>query len=450
MNDPSGAEDTDLKTHTRQIAGSDRAEAIAAPAKAEGRAPDTLLRILAVPGTNIAPTLRVEWLADGVPYSGWLLDPDGGVVARLQAFRFDFVHFQPAREAMLARACAGPAEINPAPTMVSLDLRSSRIEAEGDWYWLADWLFGNNGHQPGQKLRIRTTARRIDLRFHAHPWSGIVKVSLDGATFAEIDLFNPSTGVPRSCLVENSSGGLAIVEIELTGRRAGEAQGGQCFLEGIFEDIGPSSVPHHGKMRPVNRGGRFPDQLTRALAELPADATLLDVGGGRRQIDDPRYLNLEYTAYDEADLLGDALALPFRDDSIDFIYSSAVMEHLRDPHRFGHELWRILKPGGRILVNSAFMQPIHSEGMHFFNATPYAMDLVFERFVERRVWWEGSLSDTIDWMFRVAGVTARADKAELAGVMEALSRFDHLVTYEKLMYVASGVWLSGHKPHADT
>ena len=74
------------------------------------------------------------------------------------------------------------------------------------------------------------------------------------------------------------------------------------------------------------------------------------------------------------------------------------------------------------------------------------MDLVFSRFEDRKVWWGGPLSNTIKWMLQAAGVTDRADRAELDFVVAAFERWDDLVTYERLMYVAGDVWVSARKP----
>lgn len=42
--------------------------------------------------------------------------------------------------------------------------------------------------------------------------------------------------------------------------------------------------------------------------------------------------------------------LPFRDESVDVIYSHHVIEHLRDPDRHFAEMFRVLRPGGAIRV----------------------------------------------------------------------------------------------------
>jgi ubiquinone/menaquinone biosynthesis C-methylase UbiE len=48
--------------------------------------------------------------------------------------------------------------------------------------------------------------------------------------------------------------------------------------------------------------------------------------------------------------VGDALQLPFRDDTFDRIICSEVMEHVNDDNRACEELARVLKKGGRIAI----------------------------------------------------------------------------------------------------
>lgn len=42
--------------------------------------------------------------------------------------------------------------------------------------------------------------------------------------------------------------------------------------------------------------------------------------------------------------------LPFKDNSVDYIYSSHVLEHLENPTKFMLELYRICKPGATIYL----------------------------------------------------------------------------------------------------
>lgn len=43
-------------------------------------------------------------------------------------------------------------------------------------------------------------------------------------------------------------------------------------------------------------------------------------------------------------------AFPFEDNSFDIVFSKSVIEHFRTPDNFIKEIYRILKPGGRIII----------------------------------------------------------------------------------------------------
>lgn len=67
---------------------------------------------------------------------------------------------------------------------------------------------------------------------------------------------------------------------------------------------------------------------------------------------------------------------PFKDEEFDFIIAEDVLEHLDDVIKVMEEIWRILKPNGRIWIRTnyvkyidAFTDPTHK---HFF--TPESFD----------------------------------------------------------------------------
>jgi SAM-dependent methyltransferase len=82
------------------------------------------------------------------------------------------------------------------------------------------------------------------------------------------------------------------------------------------------------------------------------------------------------------EVVGDALALPFRDASVDVVLSAAVWEHLRDPFAAAREVWRVLKPGGQIGIDCNFLFPFHGYPAVYFNASAEGLRQIFAAFRE--------------------------------------------------------------------
>jgi len=68
----------------------------------------------------------------------------------------------------------------------------------------------------------------------------------------------------------------------------------------------------------------------------------------------------------EADIMVDAHCMPFKDNSVDVIINLALMEHVEFPYIVGREFYRILKPGGILITNVAFLQQHHMSSWYHF------------------------------------------------------------------------------------
>ncbi len=259
----------------------------------------------------------------------------------------------------------------------------------------------------------------------------------------EIDLYQPHTSVPRPFRLDLGPTP-ERVEIRVTGRRNDCALGAQCLFAGFRQQTGRSVALRHRKT-PRVRGAPFTGPFERLLADVPANGMLLDLGGGNRQIDDARYINLDYSDYAEPDLIGDATQLPLRDGAVDAVYSSGVFEHLRDPLGAGAEVARVLKPGGKAVIDWAFMQPIHAEGLHFYNATPWGVELAFRGLQLKHIWYSTSFAFLVRWGASVSDLVGRVPAEEIEAVCATLSRWDQLIPDSHKSYMANSVWAEFEK-----
>jgi SAM-dependent methyltransferase len=119
--------------------------------------------------------------------------------------------------------------------------------------------------------------------------------------------------------------------------------------------------------------------------ERRAPLRILDVGCGVK----PYYpffapIASEYVGVDVvenpiADLVGPVENLPIEDASFDLVLCTQVLEHSDDPAQAVRELWRVTRPGGRVLASTHGVQWYHPSPNDYWRWTHTGLRLLFER-----------------------------------------------------------------------
>jgi SAM-dependent methyltransferase len=107
---------------------------------------------------------------------------------------------------------------------------------------------------------------------------------------------------------------------------------------------------------------------------------VLNLGAGGTQVKLDNCVEVEYSIFRHTDVVADAHHLPFADEVFEAIITFNTFEHLREPERAAAEIYRVLKPGGKLILHTAFLQPVHEAPYHFYNTTEYGLRRWFDSF----------------------------------------------------------------------
>jgi SAM-dependent methyltransferase len=150
----------------------------------------------------------------------------------------------------------------------------------------------------------------------------------------------------------------------------------------VFARAGETIFSHLLVTNPTNPNAEEHTKLIKDLAK----GLVLDLGAGnpREAEHYPNVVFHEFVQYGHTDVVSVCDRLPYREGTFDAVISKAAFEHLARPWDMAEEIYRVLKPGGFVTVDTAFMYPLHGDPYHFFNMTLDGVKEIFKRFEKVR------------------------------------------------------------------
>jgi SAM-dependent methyltransferase len=157
-------------------------------------------------------------------------------------------------------------------------------------------------------------------------------------------------------------------------------------------------------------------------------------------------------------LVGDGHRLPFRDDDLDGVICTGVLEHVNNMDAVTREMWRVTRPGGLVYVAVPFMQGYHpASGTHqdFTRLTHMGLLELLSAFERIDCGVSGGPSSSVAWilreylaMFFFDGGRGYSIAYMVAGWLTWWIRYLDLILSrrEKAHRIASGFFFLGRKP----
>jgi SAM-dependent methyltransferase len=154
------------------------------------------------------------------------------------------------------------------------------------------------------------------------------------------------------------------------------------------------------------------------------DGLVLNLSAGGTAAWHPQVVEVETAIFRNTDVVADVHSLPFVDGAFAGVIALNAFEHFRNPFQAAAEIARVLAPGGRLLIHTAFLQPLHEAPWHYFNATKHGVLEWFPQFTTETIRVSPNFNPffTVGWLAHELGVRMHAHlTAEEANLVTGLT-----------------------------
>lgn len=146
---------------------------------------------------------------------------------------------------------------------------------------------------------------------------------------------------------------------------------------------------------------------------IPPGSMVLDAGAGsapyKHLVSHATYESADFQkvdrVYAKSTYVCDLRDIPVEDGRYDFVLFNQVMEHVPDPRLVLKELFRVMKPGARLIYSGPLFYEEHEQPYDFFRYTSFGVKLLFQEAgfaVQRLDWLEGYFGSVAYQMSRMA------------------------------------------------
>jgi SAM-dependent methyltransferase len=159
---------------------------------------------------------------------------------------------------------------------------------------------------------------------------------------------------------------------------------------------------------------RLSNCIESFLTEIDLNGLIcLDVGCGNRPyeylFEGSKYIGIDVEVsgrenyLKQPDLFYDGINIPFENEKFDLVFCTQVLEHVNDPFSLIREMYRVLKPNGKLIISLPFSWQEHEEPYDFFRFSSFGIShlLNMSGFKIEKLKKDSSAIDTLTTLFIV-------------------------------------------------
>lgn len=126
-------------------------------------------------------------------------------------------------------------------------------------------------------------------------------------------------------------------------------------------------------------------------------------------------ISLDIDPARKPDIVGDICSHNFGFEQFDVVVICEVLEHIQSPHIALEKIYDILKNGGKLILSTPFILPMHDKPYDYFRFTKYGLKLLLSQFKEIKIKERNSYFEAIDvlWVRLLQEKTKRSFLASL-------------------------------------
>jgi SAM-dependent methyltransferase len=149
-------------------------------------------------------------------------------------------------------------------------------------------------------------------------------------------------------------------------------------------------------------------RLSTFLEAARTDALILEVGAKDAPYQHlfPNAIRGDISRTSELDTCLDAHHLPFPTAHFSTLLCTEVLEHCHDPQQVLNEFYRVLRPGGKLILTTRFIFPIHDAPHDYYRYTRYGLAHLCRQFTSVSIQEEAASVETLGVLLQRLGYQA--------------------------------------------